>query len=75
MTKKEALDYMILHPGVVIQIDWWDDSAGIKFVNNKFVSLPGCEIDIKFLLEDANYIISDYFPDKELGGLFSYDPK
>lgn len=50
MTKKEALFYMKNNPGLILKLDWWDDYMGIKFDGNKFISIPGAPIDIKFLL-------------------------
>lgn len=70
MKKNEALEYIKNHPGVIVKLDWWDDYMGIKSDGNKFYSIPGDEIDIKFLLS-GNYVISSYIQDSELGGLFN----
>lgn len=72
MTKNEAISFMKNNPGVIVKLDWWTMDMGINFDGNKFVSIPGVTIDTKFLLPGV-YLLSDYFNDCELGGLFSFD--
>lgn len=74
MTKTEALKYIKNNPGKIVKLDWWDQYMGIKYENNKIVSIPGAEIDTNFL-QEGNYIKSNYFKDKELGGLFAINTK
>lgn len=70
MNKLQALNYIVSYPGSIVKLDWWNDFMGIKYENNQFVSIPGVKIELEFL-QDGNFLISDYFNDKELGGLFS----
>jgi hypothetical protein len=72
MTRHQAIRFMKLNPGVYLKLDWWTDNMAIKYDDKKniFVSGPGVQIDIRFLLS-GNYVLSPYKQDIELGGLFA----